>query len=59
MADIIDLETDFPDCPMYTTEEWGCCSVPGWGKNGDLFLEMFRCFGEAFRKATGMPGLRA
>lgn len=58
MADIIDLETDLPDCPN-TREEWGCCSVPGWGKNGDLFLEMFRCFGEAFREATGMPALRA
>lgn len=59
MADIIDLVTDLPNCPVYSREEWGCCSVPGWEKNGDLFLELFRCFGETFREATGMPGLRA
>lgn len=52
MADIIDLESGLPDCPM-------CFSVLGWGKNGGLFLEMFQCFGEAFREATGMPRLRA
>lgn len=36
MANITDLETDLPDCPMYSREEWGRCTVPGWGKNGDF-----------------------
>lgn len=58
LTDITNLETYLPDCRMCSRGELGGCAVPGCGRNGGFFLDMFRCLGEAFREATGMPGLR-